>query len=83
MRPHVDSIFNTLEFVNEYSMVLLTYLMLNFVNLTSILDIVTKEPAAQPVDFNSKVEYTAIAIILFMAVINFVAMIKISVGKLI
>ena len=64
-------------------MVLLAYLMLNFVNLTAILDPVTKRPAPQPTEFNSKIEYGAIGIILLMTLINFVAMIKISVGKLI
>ena len=33
VRPHNDSIFNTLEFVNEYLMVALAYIMFNFTHL--------------------------------------------------
>ena len=35
VRPHADSIFNYLEFINEYSMVILAYIMLKWTNLTA------------------------------------------------
>ena len=38
VHPHNDSIFNKLEFVNEYSMVALAYLSLNFVNMVHVWD---------------------------------------------
>lgn len=38
VRPHNDSIFNTLEFINEYCMMALAYLMLKFVNLVQVWD---------------------------------------------
>ena len=38
VKPHSDKIFNTLEYVNEYLMVALTYTMLNFANLVVIQD---------------------------------------------
>ena len=36
VHPHNDSIFNKLEIVNEYSMIVLAYLSLNFVNLVQV-----------------------------------------------
>ena len=83
VRPHNDSIFNTLEFVNEYCMVALAYLMLKFVNLVQIWDYETNKPMPEDMELNTRVEYAAIVIILLMAVLNFLVMIRISVGKMI
>ena len=82
VRPHNDSIFNTLEFINEYCMMALAYLMLKFVNLVQIWDYETQAPQPANIELNTRVEYAAIAIILLMAVLNFLVMIRISVGKL-
>lgn len=43
VHPHTDRIFNILEFVNEYSMVLLAYCMLYFTKLINARDPVTNE----------------------------------------
>ena len=83
VRPHNDSIFNTLEFINEYSMMALSYLMLKFVNLVHVWDYETQAPQSENIELNMRVEYAALSIILLMALINFLVMIKISVGKLI
>ena len=82
VRPHNDSIFNTLEFINEYCMIALAYLMLKFVNLVHVWDYETGAPQPESPELNTRVEYAAIAIILLMAVLNFLVMIRISIGKL-
>ena len=73
VRPHADSIFNTLEFINEYSMVILAYIMLKWTNLT----------ANDTQQLDSVMEYVAVVVVFLMAALNLFAMIKISVGKMI
>ena len=63
-------------------MVVLTYVMLNFTNLTAVYIYATKTVMPPNQYLNTLLEYAAIAIILLMTVINFIVMIKISVGKL-
>ena len=83
VHPHNDSVFNLLEFVNEYCMIALAYLMLKFVNLVQIWDYETHAPKQDSPKLNTGVEYTAIAIILLMALLNFLVMIRLSIGKVI
>ena len=83
VHPHNDSVFNKLEFVNEYCMIALAYLMLKFVNLVQIWDYETHAPKPDSPKLNAGVEYTAITIILLMALLNFLVMIRLSIGKVI
>ena len=57
--------FNKLEFLNEYCMIALTFLMLNF---TSILPI--------DLEFDSKIEHAAIGIISFIITVNVLVMFR-------
>lgn len=82
VHPHSESIFNKLEFINEYCMVALSYLMLNFVNLVQIWDYEKRTPVPSSPILNEWIEYTAIGIIIFMSFINFAVMVKLSIAKL-
>lgn len=82
MRPHSEPIFNKLELVNEYSMVALSYLGLNFVGLVQVWDSANGKPAPNSPVFDQRVEYVAIALVLFMSLLNFGAMVKLSIAKL-
>ena len=64
-------------------MIALAYLMLKFVNLVQIWDYETHAPKPDSPKLNTGVEYTAIAIILLMALLNFLVMIRLSIGKVI
>ena len=77
-RPHNESLFNKLEFLNEYCMIALGFVMLNFSNLLPIANPETKEPYPINIDFNTKVEIVAIGIIVFMTGSNFLVMILMS-----
>ena len=84
VHPHNDKIFNALEFVNEYIMIALTYIMLYFTNLVTIQD-ASNLSSFVPKDeeFSHWIQLTAIGLILLMSLINFLVMIKLSVAKLI
>lgn len=82
VRPHNDSMYNKLEFINEYSMMGIAYCMINFSHVVSIQDPVTREPIPSDKHLNTWVEYLAIAFIALILVINFGAMIFISGKKL-
>ena len=80
VHPHNDSIFNLLEFINEYAMVTLGYIMLNFAGIVSIQD--PSDPnkvLPQNKQLNQYLEFASIGIIFFMALVNFGTMIKLSV----
>ena len=64
-------------------MIALAYLMLKFVNLVQIWDYETHAPKLDSPKLNAGVEYTAITIILLMALLNFLVMIRLSIGKVI
>ena len=81
--PHNDSIYNMLEIVNEYSMILLAYLSLNFVNMVQLWNQETKAPMKQSIELNSYIEYVGIGIVLLTICLNFTVMIRLSIGKLI
>ena len=83
VHPHSESIYNKLEFVNEYCMVLLAYAMLNFTQIGTIQDPETLEPMVMSDKVNMAVEWGAVGLIIFMAVTNFVVMIKVSISKVI
>ena len=82
VHPHDRSIFNKLEFINEYCMVALAYLMINFTKVVEVLNPKTNMPLPPNQELNSFIEYGAIAIILLMTLVNFIAMIKISFQKI-
>ena len=80
-KPHSESIYNKLEYLNEYCMVALAYIMLNFTKLIPIMNPMTNKPLPIDTDFNTNLEYVAISIILFMTVSNFWVMIRMSYMK--
>ena len=67
VQPHKEKIFNKLELLNEYCMIVLTFLMLNFTNILPI-----------DLNFDTKVEYAAIAIIAFMIIVNIFIMLRLD-----
>ena len=84
VHPHSESIFNKLEFVNEYLMVALAYTMLNFTKLSMIQD--PSNPAGylpKSEKFNTLMEYGAIGLISLIVLVNLAVMIKISFNKMI
>ena len=84
VHPHSESIFNMLEFVNEYLMVALAYIMLNFTKLSMIQD--PSNPAGylpKSKKFNTLMEYGAIGLISLIVLVNLAVMIKISFHKMI
>ena len=80
-KPHSESIYNKLEYLNEYCMVALAYIMLNFTKLLPIMNPTTNKPFPIDTNFNTNIEYVAIAIILFMTMSNFWVMIRMSYMK--
>lgn len=82
-RPHNDSIFNILEFVNEYIMVALAYVMLNFTQLFQFISDVNEPGRQMQMDeqFNDTMANVAIGLISFMSFINLAVMIKLSFNK--
>lgn len=79
VRPHTESLFNILEFVNEYALMALAYLMINFTTIVTYRDPITHEVVPKNESFDAKVEYGAIGIIAFIVGVNFSVMIRISV----
>ena len=73
VRPHNENIFNSLELINEYCLLGLAYTMLNYTHLSSV--------PSNPT-FDSLIEWIAIGLIILMTVINFGAMIHLSIKKL-
>ena len=47
VRPHEESIFNNIEFVNEYCMMALAYIMINFTNVVNVMDPLTNAPMSR------------------------------------
>ena len=82
VRPHDQSIFNNLEFINEYSMLLLAYLMVYFTGVPDILNPQTGLAFEKSETVERWIEYIALAIVAFMTLFNFGVMIKISVKKM-
>ena len=74
VKPHEEKIYNTVELVNEYSLVALAYCMLNYTQLSPV-----------PIDdkFNRVMEFVVVGIIGVMVVINVSAMILTSTRKII
>ena len=84
VHPHSESIFNKLEFVNEYLMVTLAYIMLNFTKLAKIQDPHNSaEYLPKSEKFSELMEYLAIGLISLILLVNFAVMIKLSLNKLI
>ena len=52
-RPHTESIFNILEFVNEYLLIFLAYIMLSFTNLITVADPITGKPMPSSLDLSN------------------------------
>ena len=73
VRPHAETIFNMVEFVNEYSLIILGYAMLNYIRLS---------PLPPDQQFNYWVELTVVSIIGIMVIVNFGVMIRLSIGKI-
>ena len=79
--PHKDNFFNMLEFVNEYALMMLAYLMINFTTIVSIRDSATGLLIPSSEKLNGFIEYLAIFIIASITVINFAVMVNLSVRK--
>ena len=43
VKPHTENLFNSLEFVNEYALMALAYLMINFTTVVAYRDPITNE----------------------------------------
>ncbi len=71
-----------LEFVNEYGLMLLAYLMINFTTIVAVRDAVTNELIPSDTGLNMAVEYLAIFVIAAITVINFAVMVNLSVRKI-
>ncbi len=82
VKPHSESLFNTLEFVNEYALMALAYLLINFTTIVAHRDPITHEIVPKSESFNSKVEYGAIGIVAFIVGVNFGIMIRITAVKM-
>ena len=67
VKPHKEAIFNKLEFLNEYCMIALTFLMLNFTNILPF-----------EINFDTKMEYAAIGIIAFMMTVNIMVILRLN-----
>lgn len=72
--PHEEPIFNKVELVNEYALIALGYVMLNYIKLS---------PQPSSDGFETAMEYIAVGIIAVMVVVNFGVMIKMSLTKII
>jgi hypothetical protein len=81
-RPHEEQIFNALEFTNEYAMLCLSYLMINFTTIVALRDAKTNELIPSSPNLNKTVEYLAIFLITLITVINFSMMVTISTRKI-
>lgn len=81
-KPHEESIFNTLEFVNEYALMALAYLMINFTTLVSLRDAESGDVIPSSERLNLIVEYLAIGVIAFIVVVNFSIMVRLSFKKI-
>ena len=72
-----------LEFVNEYALMGMAYLMINFTTIVAIRDSKTNELLPSSERLNTTVERLAILMIICITVINFGIMVRLSVQKII
>lgn len=82
-KPHEEGLFNVLEFVNEYALMAMAYLMINFTNIVALRDVKTNELIPSSERLNTTVEQLAILVIICIVVINFGIMVRLSVQKII
>ena len=82
-RPHDQSLFNILEFINEYSLLGLAYLMINFTTIPAYRDPKTNKVVPKSKEFEDSVELIGIAIIAFIVVVNFGVMVTLFVNRVI
>ena len=80
---HSDQIFNKLEFLNEYLMILLAYLMLNFTELPDLpatannaTDLTIEYEPRE--DHDLVIEFLAIGLIALILLLNLCVMIKLT-----
>ena len=71
-----------LEFVNEYALMGMAYLMINFTTVVALRDAKTNELVPSSELLNVRVEQLAILVIIFIVVINFGIMVRLSVQKI-
>ena len=71
-----------MEFLNEYCLLALAYLMINFTKVTNHIHPKTRELHMREEDA-VWIEYVTIALISFMTLFNFFAMFKLSSKKII
>ena len=74
-RPHKGGIHNTLEFINEFALILLGYVMLIFSGLTPIADLL-----AAPLSY-TVAEMSGVAIAVAILLTNFFVMWKKMIDK--
>ena len=82
VKPHDHPSFNNMEFINEYCMVALAYIMLYYTNILALQDSETLRPIPADAVFENWIEWTGITLITFMTLFNFAVMVKISYHKL-
>ena len=82
-RPHSEAIYNYLEFINEYCLMLLGYTMLNFTQVIAVMDPDRLMPLETNMTVNRWVEMAAVGLIIFMAFVNSAVMVKNSIAKVI
>ena len=76
--PHTESLFNKMDFLNEYFLVILAYIMLNFTQLFPV-----KQTWLSQSDWNDGVSNFVIALIIIMVGINLYFMIRLCIHNLI